>query len=417
MTMKLFPHGHATHPQWPMAVGLVSAQLRAQMALPDYAHRPALGLVYLTDHYAAHAQAILQQLRSDLPDVLDWAGTVGVGVCAPGVEYFDEPALSVMLLDLAPSDYRLFSGVMPLNQTLTQGFVANTALIHADGATPDLSELVSELAQHTESLHVFGGLSCGRGALPQWAVSSRVPATAAVFEGGLSGVAFGPEVALMSRVTQGCQPISKVRAITSHDQHLIHELDGEPALDVLLSDLGISMDNVQQAVQVLRKTLVGLSFAGEAMLPRAGQFGEEVIVRHIIGVDPQRRSVAVAHPLQEHMQMAFCRRDPQAAKSDLLRICAEVREALKPSEISAEQAQRFSDDSNSLPMGQGQIAGAIYISCSGRGGPHFGSTSAELLLVRRALGDVPLLGFFAGGEIAHQNIYGYTGVLTVFVRS
>jgi small ligand-binding sensory domain FIST len=37
-------------------------------------------------------------------------------------------------------------------------------------------------------------------------------------------------------------------------------------------------------------------------------------------------------------------------------------------------------------------------------------------LVRRALGDVPLVGFFAGGEIAHRHVYGYTGVLTVFIE-
>jgi small ligand-binding sensory domain FIST len=36
-------------------------------------------------------------------------------------------------------------------------------------------------------------------------------------------------------------------------------------------------------------------------------------------------------------------------------------------------------------------------------------------LVRRALGDVPLVGFFAAGEIAHNHVYGYTGVLTVFM--
>ncbi|MEY3461432.1 MAG: hypothetical protein RLZZ03_1085, partial [Pseudomonadota bacterium] len=35
--MKLFPYGHATHPQWPMAAALVLAQLRAHMALPGYA--------------------------------------------------------------------------------------------------------------------------------------------------------------------------------------------------------------------------------------------------------------------------------------------------------------------------------------------------------------------------------------------
>ena len=43
--MKLFPHGHATHPQWAMATGLVIAQLRAQLDQPDYADQPTLGLV------------------------------------------------------------------------------------------------------------------------------------------------------------------------------------------------------------------------------------------------------------------------------------------------------------------------------------------------------------------------------------
>ena len=68
-----------------------------------------------------------------------------------------------------------------------------------------------------------------------------------------------------------------------------------------------------------------------------------------------------------------------------------------------------------LPPRPGRhITGAIYVSCSGRGGPHFGAPGAELQIVRHALGDVPLVGFFAGGEIAHQHLYGYTGVLTVF---
>ena len=38
--MQLFPFGHATHPQWQMAAGLVLAQLRAQMTLPGYAPSP-----------------------------------------------------------------------------------------------------------------------------------------------------------------------------------------------------------------------------------------------------------------------------------------------------------------------------------------------------------------------------------------
>jgi len=41
-------------------------------------------------------------------------------------------------------------------------------------------------------------------------------------------------------------------------------------------------------------------------------------------------------------------------------------------------------------------------------------TLAELQLLRHALGEVPLVGFFAAGEIGHRHLYGYTGVLTVF---
>ena len=81
--MKRFPTAHATHPQWRMAVALVLAQLRAQMALPGYAAAPTLGLLYITDHYAAEAAALLDVLSAELPEVTDWSGTVGVGVCVP----------------------------------------------------------------------------------------------------------------------------------------------------------------------------------------------------------------------------------------------------------------------------------------------------------------------------------------------
>ena len=89
--MKLFPYGHATHPQWQMAAGLVLAQLRAHRALPGYANAPTLGLLYITDHYAKQAQNILDHISAELPDITDWSGTVGVGIASNNVEYFDEP--------------------------------------------------------------------------------------------------------------------------------------------------------------------------------------------------------------------------------------------------------------------------------------------------------------------------------------
>ena len=115
------------------------------------------------------------------------------------------------------------------------------------------------------------------------------------------------------------------------------------------------------------------------------------------------------------MRMAFCQRSTEIARADLTRICAEIREELEPEEMSLAVASAFAGtDAHSGPTPERRIAGAVYVSCAGRGGPHFGGPSAELQVIRRALGDVPLVGFFAGGEIARHHLYGYTGVLTVF---
>ena len=151
---------------------------------------------------------------------------------------------------------------------------------------------------------------------------------------------------------------------------------------------------------------------------RTGNFGSDVIVRHIIGLDPARRGIAVSDHLEAGMQMAFCQRSMQAARADLIRVCSEIREELEPLELTVETASALAaSEIDAAPHPARRIAGAVYVSCSGRGGPHFGGPSAELQIVRRALGDVPLVGFFAGGEIARHHLYGYTGVLTVFAQA
>ena len=429
--MKLFPYGHATHPQWQMAAALVLAQLRGCLALPDYADAPTLALLYITDHYAAQAQDILDYLSAELPDVTDWSGTVGVGIAAGNAEYFDEPALAVMLCELPHGQYRVFSGVSPLPSKRSGLFKAHTALIHADAATPDVAELISEMAQRTQSGYVFGGLASSRSSTVQFALSGHgnlkgQGAAGGVFSGGLSGVAFARDsagiVGLMSRVTQGCRPVSASREITACDGNVVTGLDGQPALDVMLADLGVSLAQPREALAKVRATLVGLSdpagSLGSGAARHTGQFGADVRVRHLIGLDPARQGIAIADTPVVGMRLAFCERNAEAARADLIRICAEIREELEPEEITLEMASVLNaPEAVSAPHPARRIAGAVYVSCSGRGGPHFGAPSAELQIVRRALGDVPLVGFFAAGEIARNHLYGYTGVLTVFTAA
>lgn len=383
--IKPFIHAHATHPDPHMALALAAAQIEAQRQ--SLALQPSLGWLYLTEAYTPQAQALLAELTQRWPGVA-WVGASAPGICASGVEYFEhsEPALALMLAELPPEQFRVFSGRQPLS-----GWQPEQALVHADGATPELQELLQELAAQTRQGFVFGGLAMGR--------DDALQIADGVWRGGLSGVGFGPGLDLRTRISQGCQALGPERRVTACEGQLVLELDGRPALDCLLQDLALPVAAVgdsaalREALPRLRRTLVGLSEPGSR---GRREYGPEVLVRHLIGLDPARRGVGVAERVSPGQSLSFCERHPEAARRDLMRICTELRAEL-------EEEGR-------------QALGAIYISCAGRGGPHFGAPSAELQWLRHGLGELPLVGFFAGGEIAQQGrLYGYTGVLSVFV--
>lgn len=404
--MSGFLVGHATHPDWRAALALAVAQVAARQSAHEASDAGplSLGFIYFTDHYAPHAQALYAALRERWPGV-SWVGCVGVGVAAGGAEYIDEPALALMLTPMAAGRFEVFSGARKL-----QRIEPYSALVHADPATPDLAEMVAEMSDRTTSGYLFGGLASSR--------ASCMHIADGVWQGGLSGVAFSRDVALISRVTQGCQPVGPTREVTACERNVVTQLDGEPALDCLLHDLGIErLEGSRAALPRLRGTLVGLSDAPAGAATAAGRhraFGTDTRVRHLIGIDPARQAVAVSDVLQPGMRLAFCERDVAAARRDLVRICSEIRDEVE-SRAETALSQGLSTPSEAVS----QIQGAIYVSCTGRGGPHFGAPSAELQAVQHALGaaagqDIPLVGFFAAGEIAHNHVYGYTGVLTVF---
>lgn len=377
--MSQFSFAHAGNTDWQAALGACWSQLRTQL---EDKPPPTLGWCYLSDRYTGAAGNIMEALKAGLPAVR-WVGTIGVGVAADDVEYFDEPGIALMLADIPPDGFRVFSDLAPLG---TDGFEPFTALVHADGGTPDLPERIKALAGQTLTGYLFGGLSSARNQPLLFADD--------VMLGGVSGVAFGPQVPVLSRVTQGCQPIGPKRAIGRAEGNYLVTLDGERALDCAMEDLGLPADIPDDQLRLeLGQTLAGLIAPGEDSSAAPGRFGTDTQVRHLLGVGRKAGVLVVAEQLEAGTKLAFCKRNAEAARHDLLRIVAEVK-------AQADAA--------------GGARGALYVSCSGRGGPHFGAPSAEFRMVREALGPVPLVGFFAGGEIARHHLYGYTGVLTVF---
>ena len=405
-----FRHAHASHTDWSEATRQCLAELEAQAATGEYARHANLGFLYVTEPLRANLDEILATLkaRTGIPN---WVGSSAIGICATGIEYVDEAALAVMLGHFAPGSVNVFSGTQrpPTLGTCTDGGAqaAFTALVHADPRTLDLPDLLLDMAGKLESEYLFGGVSSGRRGTRQ--IADRALA------GGLSGAVFSSDVRLVSRVTQGAHPLPAARPheVTKANGNVIEALDGRPAFEVLLEDAGIrarapilsGAEAPREDFTRLRQQLLALGRRGlfVGIEPHGGDGYRErtprtdYVIRHVVALDPGKGTVAVGAAMEAGQRLSFCTRDEAAARKDLIRICAEIRDHL--------------DEQGS---GSAKAKGAIYVSCVGRGSHMFGEQSEELRVIRHHLGDVPLVGFYASGEIGGRNLYGFTGVLTVF---
>jgi small ligand-binding sensory domain FIST len=326
-----------------------------------------LGFVYATDRVAEELRDILVHLERRAP-IVHWVGTVGMGICIRGREIYDRPALALMIGAFPTDSFRVLPSLRPdtgqLPEVIQRWWEDQEycfALLHGDPTDPETPDLLERLVERQGSSFFNGGLTSSNGANPQLA--------SAVVSSSLSGVVFNNQVPVLTDHTQGCSPVGPVHEITQARQNIAITLDHRPALEVMKSDIG----------EVLARDLAKIGGYIFAALP--------------IGVDPERNLVAVGDLLDDKRQIMFCRRDGNTAREDLDRMLARLRKRI----------------------GERPIRGAIYISCLGRGRHQFGDNSEELKLIQQILGDAPLVGFFANGEIYNGRLYGYTGVLTLFL--
>ncbi len=372
--MTAFSFGHAAADDWRNAVD------RCLTAIGPVPEACNLGFLYVTDDLSEHMGEVLDLFRQ-ATGVPHWVGTVGMGICATGVEYYDTPAVAAMVGDFPPDSFLVFrSMVKDLDEfTARNADWMNTrrpflGLVHADPSNPLTEALVKQLAARTSAGFLVGGLASSRGAVYSYADG--------VTQGGLAGVLFSEEVGLVTKLSQGCSPIGPQHSITEAQRNIMIRLDGRRALDVLKEDIG----------EILARDLSrigGYIFAG---LPIAGTDTGDYLVRNLVGIDPKNGLVAIGDMVEQGTRTMFCRRDANTAREDLLRMLAAVAKSLT-----------------------GPPRGGVYVSCLGRGRNLFGEHSEELKLIASELGEFPLVGFYANGEISQDRLYGYTGVLTLFL--
>jgi small ligand-binding sensory domain FIST len=370
--MSRFGHAHATGSDWRSICDDLLAQLTGR---PD----GRLAFLYADHGLATDGDRIIDYLRSHT-GIPHWVGTVGLGICSTGRESYEEAAIAVLVTDWAEQDFRIIPGLtdeptefLAATCDWRAHHLASVAVVHADPGNPATPQLIGSLAEGLEGGFLVGGLTSSEGLQAQFA--DRVTG------GGLSGVLLSGRLKVTTGLSQGCALIGRKHAVGDCTRNIIKTLDGRPALDVLKEDIG----------EMLSRDLSRIGGYIFAALPIAGSDTGDYLVRNLAGVDPNDGLVAIGDLVEQGMELQFAKRDAQSARDDLLRMVRDVK-----------------------ARAGGTPKGALYHTCLGRGRYLFGDDSAELQLIREELGDVPLAGFYANGEIAHQRLYGYTGVLTVF---
>ncbi len=376
MAVDTFKMGYASHRDW------LSASEHCACDLGTVPAGDGLGFLYVTDALEASLGSILKYLRQKTR-VEHWVGTVGNGICATGREAYDAPAMAVMVADLPTEAFRVLPtsmhGVVEVlaeSRAWRKRTGSYFGIVHGDPRNPATPELIKRLADGLQGGFLVGGLTSSQGEYRQIADQATA--------GGLSGVLFAGNVKVATGLSQGCSLIGAKHIVTDCQRNIIITLDGRPALEVFKEEIG----------ELLARNLVRVAGYIYAALPISGSDTGDYLVRNLVGIDAENKLLAIGERVNPGDTIQFARRDAQTAQDDLLRMLRGLKGR----------------------AGRASIRGAVYHSCLGRGRHLFGPDSEELKLIRHELGDIPLVGFYANGEISHNRLYGYTGVLTLFLE-
>ncbi len=377
--MTRFRAGHASGADWRQAVEACLAEIsRAPRPQPG---TDPLGFLYLTDVIADQASGVLDRLR-DATGVQNWIGATGMAILGNSVrgagEYFDQPAVSALIADLPGDSFRVFPGrgddAAGAGSEWFEAQRPNVAVVHADPRAQRLPMMLDRLAE-ASGAYLVGGLASSRGPMVQIAGE--------VSEGGASGAWMSSKINLIAGLSQGCSPIGPAHVATTAQKNVVMEIDGRPALDVFKEEIG----------EMLARNLERCANFIYAALPVGGSDTGDYLVRNLMGIDPNKGWIAIGDQIESGEGIMFTKRDRTTAKDDLVQMLQRLKKRIaRP------------------------IQGGLYFSCLSRGHNLFGEAGVELEIVRDVIGDVPLAGFFANGEISHRRLYGHTGVLALFLE-
>jgi small ligand-binding sensory domain FIST len=324
---------------------LASEAVKAAMELAGLEHPQAV-LMYLTSDFAQDPQpAIAAAARA--AGCLQVAGCAAAGVFTEEDWVLDAPAAAVMV----------FGGGASLHPA--HGDEARTFTCSAPNAL-DLLWLDSGGPR-------FGGVSgdaTGRGPYSVWTGGRLQDKGRCELELRGADLRIG--------VSQGIRPISRPAAVERVEGHDVCVVGGDTALGTLVRELPLSARAPERIPTHL--LMAGVTYGEPEHALEEGRFH----LLPVVGVNTAAKSVTVAGKLTPGLDLFWALRQPQAAEHDMQ---AMVR--------------RLSDDKPGTP------AFGLMFPCLGRGPWFYGGEDRDIQALTRLFPDLPLIGFYGNGEIAH----------------
>jgi len=354
-----------------------------------------LAFVFFSPHFSSEVQSLIEMIHEKLhPQTL--IGCMGEGVLGGEKEIEEDPGLvlwgisntgmQVIPFVLTPKT----EGETPSLDSWPVGLASpispHTFFLFADPFSTPIDELFSLLDQHAPGSPAIGGIASGGMDVGE----SRLVLNREIIGSGVVGVAVQGKVEIRTVVSQGCQPIGERYVVTKVDRNVIQELGGIPPLERLETTLKALGEREQ--LQVAHGLQVGI-----AMDEHRSEFGQgDFLIRGLLGADRQSGSLAIADFVQEGQTIQFHVRDAHAASEDFHLLLSKERMT----------------HPDSLPKG------ALLFSCNGRGKRFFETPHHDVNTVQQRIGNIPLAGFFAGGEIGPVSgknyLHGYTASMALF---
>jgi small ligand-binding sensory domain FIST len=362
-------------------------------AVQEFGVQVDLAFVYASHHHRPWFDRHIAELHQRL-NCRCWLGCTGEAIVGTGLEIEERPALSVWLARCPQGE--LLPMRLEFSRTSDGAAIVGWPKGLLDQATPEsalimLAEPFSfpadyalqQLNDDRPDLLVLGGMASGatQPSENQLYLDGQVHSSGAVAV-LLSGIT------MHSIVSQGCRPIGEPLVITRADQNVIFELGGKPALRQLRETLNQLPNHEQQMVQQ------GGIHVGRVVNEYQDRFEPgDFLVRNVTGFDPDQGALAIGDFVRPGQTIQFHIRDEGTASDELRQLLTRAATRHAPQ-------------------------GALLFTCNGRGTRMFSQEHHDASMIQQCLGNIPLAGFFAQGELGPVGgknfVHGFTASVALF---